>query len=407
MKTYPKSLLIATFAPWHDNNRKSTNGMIEPLLYYFSPRVNQVHIIEQPYPGSDRVSTFFTQHVNGKAKNKIKKALLTTIFLYPFLFIENKPGTRLSFKVRDFFSTIELGITSGRRYEIFIGLESVNTLAGIMLKKMGIAKKVVYYVSDYSPKRYKNKYLNYLYLWLDRYCAYNSDYIWDVSIAMQPARIKAGLIQQKSAPVIYVPNALFKEQISYSQNISKEDYTAVFVGTLGLENGPDLAIRAIARVAKKLPKITLHIIGGGEEEEYLRNLTKRLKVEKNVVFHGFISDVKKISNIIKHFQVALAPYKYQENSVRLYGDATKIRQYLAAGLPVITTPVPPIGRECQEKGACLIVDDNAVDISNALSKVFEKDNLKNSMAKNAFLFAKKNTWENTYGNALLKMGYKI
>jgi glycosyltransferase involved in cell wall biosynthesis len=87
--------------------------------------------------------------------------------------------------------------------------------------------------------------------------------------------------------------------------------------------------------------------------------------------HGFISDVKEISKIIKSFQVALAPYKMIEGSIRLYGDATKIRLYLAAGLPVITTKVPPLGLEAQKKGAAIIVGDNKEELADAIISIFE------------------------------------
>ena len=55
---------------------------------------------------------------------------------------------------------------------------------------------MVYYVSDYSPDRYRQKWFNDLYLWLDRQAAMHADIIWDVSPAMQPARVKAGLTRR-------------------------------------------------------------------------------------------------------------------------------------------------------------------------------------------------------------------
>ena len=121
--------------------------------------------------------------------------------------------------------------------------------------------------------------------------------------------------------------------------------------------------------------------------------------------HGFISDVKEISQLIKSFQVALAPYKMIEGSIRLYGDATKIRLYLAAGLPVITTKVPPLGQEAAKKGAAVIVGDNKEELAEAILKLFSNKELRNKITLQAIRFAKKNTWENTYGTALKKMNF--
>jgi glycosyltransferase involved in cell wall biosynthesis len=272
------SVFIATFAPWKDGKRESTNGMIEPLLYYFKPRLKKIYLLEQPYPGSDRVIPFVHTFTNGKEKTKDN---FFTKALYPILKYENTPGTKISFKLRDFISVIETGLSFDKSVDLFIGLESINALAGILLKKMGKVKTVAYYVSDYSPNRYPSKLFNSFYLYLDRLCAKHADYIWDVSKAMQPARLKEGLKENESKPVIDIPNALFKEQISFSDK--KKSLTAVFVGTLGLANGPDLAIEAFSIVVKKYPKAMLHIIGGrgaGHEEKHLEKLIKKGKLEK-------------------------------------------------------------------------------------------------------------------------------
>lgn len=399
------SLLISTFSPWKDNQRIATNGMIEPLLYYFLPRFKTISLLDQPYPGSDRITPVREDYKNGKLKRK-KKINVSSGVLYPFLSLVNKPGTHVIYKIRDILSTIEAGTRSSENYDMFVGLESINAIGGIILRKLGKVKTVCYYCSDYSPQRFSSPYLNNLYLWLDRFAAAHCDYIWDVSLAMQPARIKAGLNPQKSAPVIYVPNALFKEQIDSLPLSNRDSQSIVFMGTLGLENGPDLAIESFQIVLKKYPKAILHIIGGGGkgfEAEYLNNLARKLKVEKNVVFHGFISDVKKVSEVIKHFQIALAPYKMIKGSIRLYGDATKIRQYLAAGLPIITTEVPPLGKVAQKAGAALIVKDTKEDIAKAIISLLNNKKEMVSMISKAETYAKNNTWENTYGKAIQTM----
>lgn len=404
------SIYISTFAPWWEKQKHAaTNGMIEPLLYYFSTRIQNIRLLEQPYPGSTRIIPFYYDFVKSKRK-KSKFTYFSTIFIYPVLYLTNKSGTHIPFKIRDFFSTLEAGIRTNKKYDIFVGLESVNTLAGLVLKRLGKVETVCYYCSDYSPIRFKNKFINKVYLWLDRIAAEKSDYIWDVSLAMQPARIKSGLDINKSAPVVHVPNALFKEQIDSISFSNRQKYSLVFVGTLGLENGPDLAIMAMTIVIKKFPKATLHIIGGGGvgfEKEYLNKLIKKHKLENNVKFHGFISDVKQISSMIKHFEIALAPYKYIEGSIRLYGDATKIRQYTAAGLPIITTKVPPLGKEIEKNNAGIIVDDSKEAIAKAIIDLFTNKIMRETMTKNAISFAKHNIWENTYDNALKKMNKKL
>jgi len=236
--------------------------------------------------------------------------------------------------------------------------------------------------------------------------AMHSDYIWDVSLAMQPARLSVGLESKKSAKVIHVPNALFKEQIINNSFSKREENSLVFMGTLGLENGPDIAIKAMSEIVKKIPTVKLHIIGGGGkgfEQEYLEKLTKKYHLEKNVVFYGFISNVKKISSVIRNFQIALAPYKMIAGSIRLYGDATKIRQYTAAGLPIITTKVPPLGKEVEKKHAAVVIEDNSHAFAETVMQLLKNKKKLLAMSRSAYNFAKNNSWENTYGNAIKAM----
>ena len=174
------------------------------------------------------------------------------------------------------------------------------------------------------------------------------------------------------------------------------------MGTLGKENGPDLAIQAMSNVKKRFPDARLHIIGGGREEE-LSSLAIKNKVEKNVVFHGFISDRTEVSKATRKYMIGLAPYINKKGSARLYGDATKIRAYTAAGLPVITTSVPPLGREIVEASAGVIVKDDSEALSDAIIKILSNPVLYKTLRNGAIKFAKENTWENVFDKAFLEM----
>lgn len=396
------SVLIATFSPWHKGKRLPINGNVEPLIDFFTSKIRKTVLIDQVYPGSDFVMPRVEVYEN--KKQKIKKLSWWIYLLYPFLKITNTGATHVSFKLRDYLSVIDVGMQTDKPYDYFIGLEAINALAGVLLRKLGKVKNVIYYVSDYSPNRYKQEWFNSLYLWLDRQAVMRSDVVWDVSWAMQPARIKVGLDPQKSAPVLQVPNALYPQQIAQAKKNDIIPYSLVFMGTLGKENGPDLAIESMPLVLKKFPKAVLHIVGGGEgNDARLQRLVTKLKIEKSVIFHGFIADREKVSETIRKFSVALAPYLAIPGSARLYGDATKIRAYLAAGLPTVTTPVPPLGKDAAKKGAAVIVEDEKKAIADAVIRVFSDKKLYESLRKNAFAFAKNNTWEKEFSLAFKKM----
>lgn len=398
------SILFATFSVRTNSERTATNGMIEPLSLFFAPKAKKFVLIEQPHPGSDSVIPFLEVYQHNKLIKRSRN-FITSYLLYPFLKFINTPETSVIFKIRDFFSVLEYVLLEGKKYDLFIGLESINALAGIVLRKLRKVRRVVYYVSDYSPERYKPKWFNDLYLWLDRYAATHSDFIWDVSLAMMPARIKVGLDPQKATPVIHVPNALFPKQINYLPTSRIIPNSLVFVGTLGKINGPDLAIKALKIVLKSIPSTSLHIYGSGEPDmTRLKKLTEKLKLNNKVIFHGFISNQVKLSKETSMYAIGLAPYLAVPGSPRWWADATKIRLYLAAGVPVITTQVPPLGKEIERDEAGVIAKDNPQEQAEAVLKLLKDKKTYLKMRKNAIKRATDNTWENTYSQALKKMG---
>jgi glycosyltransferase involved in cell wall biosynthesis len=222
---------------------------------------------------------------------------------------------------------------------------------------------------------------------------------------MMPARIKAGFDERKSAPLIHVPNGLFESQIAYLPTSKTIPYSLAFAGTIGPENGLDLAIQALEKARKKIPELSLNIFGSGlpEEEKKIADLIKKLGLEKSVTNHGFISDLNVLSKKLMKYQIGLAPYRAISWSVRWYADATKIRLYFANGLPVITTQVPPLGKEVEQKHAAIVVNDTISDFSNAIVSMATNKNAYEKYRNAAIHYAKNNTWENSYNNAVKKM----
>ena len=397
-----KTVLVGTFSLWAGGGRTAITGMIDPLVYYFGPRTKELTIIDGTHPGGSTTRTYVEQY--SKNKKTDRQILTISKILSPLLKRQNSNATQVFFKVRDLFSVWEWAIRSGKTYDLFIGLESVYTLAGIVLRWFGKVKTVVYYVSDYSPQRYENNILNTIYLRLDRYCCIHADAIWDVSPAIMDARIQAGFTKLPATLHIQVPNALYPDQITIQPFNKTIPYSLVFAGTLGPENGPQIAVNALPAVLKQFPQATLHIFGGNDEfEKPLRGLVEKNKLTNHVVFHGFISDQQKLSKEISRYRLALAPYTAIPGSPRWYADATKIRLYMGAGLPVITTHVPPLGKQIEKAQAGIVVKDSSIEFANAITRLFQHPSEYKALRENTISFAKDNTWDNTYRKAMDQM----
>ncbi len=91
-----------------------------------------------------------------------------------------------------------------------------------------------------------------------------------------------------------------KQAIREKYGLSR--FNTVYCGRLSDEKNIDVIIKAVSLVKKKIPEITLTLIGKGISEDKLRALSKELGVESSVRFLGFlnkkeIADIYKISKV--------------------------------------------------------------------------------------------------------------
>ncbi len=108
----------------------------------------------------------------------------------------------------------------------------------------------------------------------------------------------------------------------------------LYVGRLVKNKGIEHLIEAMKLVLQDIPTAKLSIIGAGPFEERLKKLTRDLKLENTVVFHGFIPEQKKIE-ILQKAHVLVHP------SLR-EGWATPVLEANACLTPAIGSDVTGI-----------------------------------------------------------------
>jgi glycosyltransferase involved in cell wall biosynthesis len=69
--------------------------------------------------------------------------------------------------------------------------------------------------------------------------------------------------------------------------------------------------------------------------------------------------------------------------------------------------VPPLGREVEKIGGAITVNDNSQSFAKAIIEIFNDKKMYLRLRKNAIIFAKNSTWENTFTNAFKEMELNI
>ena len=86
----------------------------------------------------------------------------------------------------------------------------------------------------------------------------------------------------------------------------KFDSKLLFVGRLTEKKGIKYLIQAMSEIVHKKPECTLTLVGSGEDEENLKDLTASLNLQKNVLFLGAIEN-KKLPSIYCDHSIFITP----------------------------------------------------------------------------------------------------
>jgi len=132
-----------------------------------------------------------------------------------------------------------------------------------------------------------------------------ADMVVTVSYAMKDELIKLGFPRDKIQvsyngvdPQKYNPESVSAEQvrkIRESYGLKDDDLMILFLGRLVGVKGVDKLIMAMPHVLSKIPKARLVIVGVGDLQEYLTNLTRTMRLDEYVRFRfDFIPEEDRI-----------------------------------------------------------------------------------------------------------------
>ncbi|MDO8469634.1 MAG: glycosyltransferase [bacterium] len=144
--------------------------------------------------------------------------------------------------------------------------------------------------------------------------------------------------------------------------ISLDRRIVLAMGRIGWKKGFDTLIPALARVAKKDPRVLLVISGSGDEgyKKNVQLLLSNYQLQKSILFTGPFEGMNVPA--LTDADVFVLP-SYSEN----FGMA--VIQAMYAGLPVVVTPGVALSREVADSGAGLVVEKDEAAVAGAILKV--------------------------------------
>jgi glycosyltransferase involved in cell wall biosynthesis len=154
-----------------------------------------------------------------------------------------------------------------------------------------------------------------------------------------------------TSPIEVIPGGIDGRR--YRASNADRIYDVIFVGRLTQIKRIDLFLETVRDLLPKKPEISAVVVGSGELDESLKNLTKRLGVEQNVTFAGYQQDVSSW----------LAKSKVFVLTSDSEGLSLALMEAMMSGLPCVVSDVGELG-ELIKHGT------NGFLVNNRSSRVF-------------------------------------
>ena len=164
-----------------------------------------------------------------------------------------------------------------------------------------------------------------------------------------------------------------------------KDNIIFFIGNFNERKGIDILIRAFNEVKKSISDSTLFIAGSGEEESNLKNLVKKLDLESDIKFLGFVKGDKKFS-LIKSANILVLPSVWESLPIA-------VLEGMACGKPIIASNVGGIPYLVDEGVNGFLVRPGEVkELSDKIIKVLKNKKLQKSMGKASLKMSEDFEW---------------
>jgi hypothetical protein len=246
-------------------------------------------------------------------------------------------------------------------YDYILAIDWFEANIALSLKKYFPKTKIIYYAYDYYF--YNNIFSSrYLINKIEQSAYMNSDIVWAVNQQIIEEHKKKNYNRDK---VFTFPLGIKSKNIPEYKPNPKQ---ILFMGNF--KEGHNL--RLLVNTFAKLPvDYHLHLIGQGNMYNEIENLIQDLGAT-NITLYGFKTEKETIDIIVKN-QISYGIALYENTQEILCADPGKIKDYLALGLPVITTNNHSMSQEIKEYNLGVVLQDINMNIEKYIMNLNDQD----------------------------------
>jgi glycosyltransferase involved in cell wall biosynthesis len=147
-------------------------------------------------------------------------------------------------------------------------------------------------------------------------------------------RKKPSVVNYPPLDIDHFSNRVPDSELRTSLGIAPTDSVITYMGSFFYFSGLPEVIKRFAELVPQGSSTKLLLIGGGEQENELRNIVTDLGISDRVIFTGFVS-YDDLPKYLALSTVAINPLEISQ--VASIAFPNKVLQYLATGIPVVST----------------------------------------------------------------------
>jgi glycosyltransferase involved in cell wall biosynthesis len=290
------------------------------------------------------------------------------------------------------------------RVDTWFGFNPLACARGLAERAFGRARRVVLWSVDFVPDRFgTHTPATAIYDRLDHYCCLHTDGRVELSAAARDARNRRHALPVSAPPTHVVPMGAWLDRVPTTSEDGFERRRVVFLGHLAARQGVAVLLEALALLARRGESVDADVVGRGPLEKQLRDHAGALALHDLVRFHGFVADHSRVERLLAAASLGVAPYVRTERSFTRYADPGKLKAYVAAGLPVILTDVPPNAQELVDSAGAEVVGDDPAAVADAIARGLSNPYRWRERRAAALAYARGFDWATLLPDALEKL----
>jgi glycosyltransferase involved in cell wall biosynthesis len=290
------------------------------------------------------------------------------------------------------------------RVDAWFGFNPLACARGLLARAPFVALWSVDFVPDrFGPGTVATR----VYDRLDRLCCLRADARIELSEAAREARAKRHRLPPSAAHAHLVPMGAWIDRVPTTAPDAVANGRVVFLGHLVERQGVETLLEALAALAESGAAVTAEIVGTGPLEAPLRARAAQLRLDRTVTFHGYLDDHRAVERILAGCSVAVAPYNRAGASFTRYADPGKLKAYLAAGLPIVLTDVPPNARELARDAGAELVGDDPAALAAGISRALASAEDWQARRAAALAYASRFDWNTLLDGLVQKLGLAV